>query len=75
MKKIILTVFAASSLLLYSTPGICNFKLKRWEFHIGAYIYRDQLMQMGIKMRLMELSGYFVQIGVPIAFWPRFRNG
>ena len=59
MKKIILTVFAASSLLLYSTPSFALLN-----FSVGAplsHSFADP------KVAESEgVSGYFIQIGVPM---------
>ena len=59
MKKIILTVFAATSLLLYSTPSFALLN-----FSVGvplSHSYADT------KVAESEgVSGYFIQIGVPM---------
>ena len=59
MKKIILTVFAATSLLLYSTPSFALLN-----FSVGAplsHSFADP------KVAESEgVSGYFIQIGVPM---------
>ena len=59
MKKIILTVFAASSLLLYSTPSFALLN-----FSVGvplSHSFADT------KVAESEgVSGYFIQIGVPM---------
>ena len=59
MKKIILTVFAASSLLLYSTQAFALLN-----FSVGAplsHSFADP------KVAESEgVSGYFIQIGVPM---------
>ena len=59
MKKIILTVFAASSLLLYSTPSFALLN-----FSVGAplsHSYADTKVAESD-----GVSGYFIQIGVPM---------
>ena len=59
MKKIIITVFAASSLLLYSTPSFALLN-----FSVGvplSHSFADT------KVAESEgVSGYFIQIGVPM---------
>jgi len=64
MKKIILTVFAASSLLLYSTPSfaLLNFSVGvplshtfTGKYHNGT----DEVKSDGV-------SGAFIQVGVPM---------
>ena len=54
MKKIILTVFAASSLLLYSTPSFAVVN-----FSVGVPLSHSIADSEGV-------SGYFIQIGVPM---------
>ena len=54
MKKIILTVFAASSLLLYSTPSFALLN-----FSVGVPLSHSLADSEGV-------SGYFIQIGVPM---------
>jgi len=59
MKKIILTVFAASSLLLYSTPSFALLN-----FSVGvplSHSYADTKVAESD-----GVSGYFIQIGVPM---------
>ena len=59
MKKIILTVFAASSLLLYSTPSFALLN-----FSVGV-----PLSHSFADTKVAEsdgVSGYFIQIGVPM---------
>ena len=59
MKKIILTVFAASSLLLYSTPSFALLN-----FSVGAPLSHSFA---DTKVAESEgVSGYFIQIGVPM---------
>ena len=63
MKKIILTVFAASSLLLYSTPSfaLLNFSVGVPLSHTftGKYGNGDEVKSDGV-------SGAFIQVGVPL---------
>ena len=54
MKKFILTVFAASSLLLYSTPSFALLN-----FSVGVPLSHSIDDSEGV-------SGYFIQIGVPM---------
>ena len=54
MKKIIITVFAASSLLLYSTPSFALLN-----FSVGVPLSHSIDDSEGV-------SGYFIQIGVPM---------
>ena len=54
MKKIIITVFAASSLLLYSTPSFALLN-----FSVGVPLSHSIADSEGV-------SGYFIQIGVPM---------
>ena len=59
MKKIIITVFAASSLLLYSTPSFALLN-----FSVGvplSHSYADTKVAESD-----GVSGYFIQIGVPM---------
>ena len=59
MKKIILTMFAASSLLLYSTPSFALLN-----FSVGvplSHSYADTKVAESD-----GVSGYFIQIGVPM---------
>ena len=59
MKKIILTVFAATSLLLYSTPSFALLN-----FSVGvplSHSYADTKVAESD-----GVSGYFIQIGVPM---------
>ena len=64
MKKIILAVFAASSLLLYSTPSfaLLNFSVGVPLSHTftGKSVSGDDIESDG------SPSGYFIQIGVPM---------
>ena len=64
MKKIILTVFAASSLLLYSTQAfaLVNFSVGVPLSHTftGKSVSGDDIESDG------SPSGYFIQIGVPL---------
>jgi len=63
MKKIILTVFAASSLLLYSTPSfaLLNFSVGVPLSHTftGKYSTGEEVKSDGV-------SGAFIQVGVPL---------
>ena len=64
MKKIILTVFAASSLLLYSTQAfaLINFSVGMPLSHTitaGKWSDGDELKSDGV-------SGIFIQVGVPV---------
>ena len=63
MKKIILTVFAASSLLLYSTPSfaLLNFSVGVPLSHTftGKYSSGEEVKSDGV-------SGAFIQVGVPL---------
>ena len=63
MKKIILTVFAASSLLLYSTPSfaLLNFSVGVPLSHTFTGKFSD-----GTELESDGASGYFIQIGVPM---------
>jgi len=63
MKKIILTVFAASSLLLYSTQAfaLINFSVGVPLSHTITGKYSD-----GSEIKSEGVSGYFIQIGVPM---------
>ena len=63
MKKIILTVFAASSLLLYSTQAfaLLNFSVGVPLSHTFTGNWAD-----GTALESDGVSGYFVQIGVPM---------
>ena len=63
MKKIILTVFAASSLLLYSTPSfaLLNFSVGVPLSHTFTGKFSD-----GTELESDGVSGYFIQIGVPM---------
>ena len=63
MKKIILTVFAASSLLLYSTPSfaLLNFSVGVPLSH--TFTGKDT---SGNDVESDGASGYFIQIGVPM---------
>ena len=63
MKKIILTVFAASSLLLYSTPSfaLINFSVGVPLSH--TFTGKDT---SGNDIESDGVSGFFIQIGVPM---------
>ena len=63
MKKIILTVFAASSLLLYSTQAfaLLNFSVGVPLSHTFTGKFSD-----GTAIESDGVSGYFIQIGVPM---------
>ena len=63
MKKIILTVFAATSLLLYSTPSfaLLNFSVGVPLSHTFTGKFSD-----GTELESDGASGYFIQIGVPM---------
>ena len=63
MKKIILTVFAASSLLLYSTPSfaLLNFSVGVPLSHTFTGKYHD-----GAEVKSDGVSGAFIQVGVPL---------
>ena len=63
MKKIILTVFAASSLLLYSTQAfaLINFSVGVPLSHTITGKYSD-----GSEIKSEGVSGYFIQVGVPM---------
>ena len=63
MKKIILTVFAASSLLLYSTPAfaLLNFSVGVPLSHTITGKYSD-----GTEIKSEGVSGTFIQVGVPM---------
>ena len=63
MKKIILTVFAASSLLLYSTPSfaLLNFSVGVPLTHTITGKYSD-----GTEIKSEGVSGTFIQVGVPM---------
>ena len=63
MKKIILTVFAASSLLLYSTPSfaLINFSVGVPLSHTITGKYSD-----GTEIKSEGVSGAFIQVGVPM---------
>ena len=63
MKKIILTVFAASSLLLYSTQAfaLLNFSVGVPLSHTITGKYSD-----GSEIKSEGVSGYFIQVGVPM---------
>ena len=63
MKKIILTVFAASSLLLYSTPSfaLLNFSVGVPLSHTFTGKYGD-----GTEVKSDGVSGAFIQVGVPV---------
>ena len=63
MKKIILTVFAATSLLLYSTPSFAVLN-----FSVGVPLSHTFTGKWsgGTAIESDGVSGYFVQIGVPM---------
>ena len=63
MKKIILTVFAASSLLLYSTTAfaLVNFSVGVPLSHTFTGKYQD-----GEEVKSDGVSGAFIQVGVPV---------
>ena len=63
MKKIILTVFAASSLLLYSTPSfaLINFSVGVPMSHTIIGKNND-----GSEIKAKSVSGTFIQVGVPM---------
>jgi len=63
MKKIIITVFAASSLLLYSTPSfaLLNFSVGVPLSHTFTGKWSD-----GTAIESDGVGGYFIQIGVPM---------
>ena len=63
MKKIILTVFAASSLLLYSTQAfaLINFSVGVPLSHTITGKYSD-----GTEIKSEGVSGTFIQVGVPM---------
>ena len=63
MKKIILTVFAASSLLLYSTPSfaLLNFSVGVPLSHTITGKWSD-----GTEIKSEGVSGTFIQVGVPM---------
>ena len=63
MKKIILTVFAASSLLLYSTPSfaLLNFSVGVPLSHTFTGKYHD-----GEEVKSDGVSGAFIQVGLPL---------
>ena len=63
MKKIILTVFAATSLLLYSTP---TFALLNFSVGVPLSHTFTGKFSGGTKLESDGASGYFIQIGVPM---------
>ena len=63
MKKIILTVFAASSLLLYSTP---SFALLNFSVGVPLSHTFTGKSTSGNDIESDGVSGYFIQIGVPM---------
>jgi len=63
MKKIILTVFAASSLLLYSTQA---FALLNFSVGVPLSHTFTGKTTSGSDMESDGVSGYFIQIGVPM---------
>ena len=63
MKKIILTVFAASSLLLYSTQA---FALLNFSFGVPLSHTFTGKYSNGEEVKSDGVSGAFIQVGVPI---------
>ena len=63
MKKIILTVFAASSLLLYSTQA---FALLNFSVGVPLSHTFTGKTTSGSDMESDGVSGYFIQVGVPL---------
>ena len=63
MKKIIIAVFAASSLLLYSTP---SFALLNFSVGVPLSHTITGKMKGGEKIEPDGVSGAFIQIGVPV---------
>ena len=63
MKKIILTVFAATSLLLYSTP---SFALLNFSVGVPLSHTFTGKWSGGTAIESEGVSGYFIQIGVPM---------
>jgi hypothetical protein len=63
MKKIILTVFAATSLLLYSTP---SFALLNFSVGVPLSHTFTGKSTSGNDIESDGVSGYFIQIGVPM---------
>ena len=63
MKKIILTVFAASSLLLYSTP---SFALLNFSVGVPLSHTFTGKWSGGTALESDGVGGYFIQIGVPM---------
>ena len=63
MKKIILAVFAVSSLLLYSTP---SFALLNFSVGVPLSHTITGKMKGGEKIEPDGVSGTFIQIGVPV---------
>ncbi len=63
MKKIIITVFAASSLLLYSTP---SFALLNFSVGVPLSHTFTGKWSGGTAIESEGVSGYFIQIGVPM---------
>ena len=63
MKKIILAVFATSSLLLYSTP---SFALLNFSIGVPLSHTITGKMKGGEKIETDGVSGAFIQIGVPV---------
>ena len=63
MKKIILTVFAASSLLLYSTPSFALIN-----FSVGVPLSHSVTGKSndGTEIKTDGVSGAFIQVGVPV---------
>ena len=63
MKKIILTVFAASSLLLYSTP---SFALINFSVGVPMSHTITGKQKNGSETKTDGVSGTFIQVGVPM---------
>ena len=63
MKKIILTVFAASSLLLYSTP---SFALINFSVGVPLSHTITGKTNVGSEIKAKGVSGTFIQVGVPM---------
>jgi hypothetical protein len=66
MKKIILTVFAATSLLLYSTPSFALFSVSVG-VPVGATFTTPNTYSDGSKDATDGISGYFLGVQLPIA--------
>ena len=63
MKKIILTVFAASSLLLYSTP---SFALLNFSVGVPFSHSLTGKNSDGSGKKAKSVSGFFIQVGLPL---------